>query len=532
MKFKSSGASFQEAVKEGIDVQVFKRRWLILVTLCGSLLVVMLSNSAMNLALPSVAVDLNAGSSELNWIVESYSLMFAGLLFTAGAVGDRYGRKIVMQIGLVVFLGASLYAAFLAQSAFELIIMRGLMGVGGAMVMPTTLSILNVSFPTRERTAAVAVWGAVAGGGVVVGMIVSGFLLEHFEWQSVFVLCAVVAGLVLVTNQFLTVESKDENHTKVDWLGGVLSSVGLGALVYGLMESTGEHGWLSWNVWGPVGISGVILTVFVLWQLRTDHPMLDVRLFLSRRFTVAVLAVVLAFFAINGVMFMMSQLFQLILGYSPMESSLKMLPIIAPLILFTPVVPWLVHRLGEKWTLFVGVLMLTAGFFYSASWNQTNPSYWEIWVGFVFILGGMVFASTPATNLMLEAVPKNRSGMGSAMNDTTRELGGALGVAVLGSVVVAQYNTLVEEKLTGLPNLPDELRNSLQESLAVALQTISAAGAEGHDLTFLVNDFKQMWMNGLSLAMLIAGVVSAVAALFIAFYMKGPKEEPDPLGDE
>lgn len=511
--------SLEEAAAEGIDEVVFKRRWLILATLCGSLLVAMLSNSAMNLALPSIAVNLNATSSELNWIVESYSLMFAGLLFTAGAVGDRYGRKLLMQIGLVVFLSASLYAAFIASSSFELILMRALMGVGGAMVMPTTLSILNISFHSRERTKAVAIWGAVAGGGVLVGSIVSGFLLEHFQWESVFILCAVVAAVVLVTNHILTHESKDEQHTKVDWLGGVLSTIGLGTLVYGLMESSHEAGWSSWDVWVPIIISAVFLTGFVFWQLHTEHPMLEVRLFKSRKFTISVLAVTLAFFAINGVMFIMSQLFQLVLNYSPMEASLRMLPIVAPLFVFAPLAPKMVGWVGEKWTLFIGILFLTAGFTFSAFWNQSQPSYSEVWLGMVLILGGMLFTSTPATNLMLDSVPKNRSGMGSAMNDTTRELGGALGVAILGSVMVSKYNALVAGKLNGLSGLPDEIIPGLKESLAVALQTIKAVEPQGLDLSELGDSLKQMWMEGLSSAMSIAAVLCGITALLVLFFM-------------
>lgn len=520
--------SLEEAAAEGIDEITFKRRWLILATLCGSLLVAMLSNSAMNLALPSIAVNLNATSSELNWIVESYSLMFAGLLFTAGAVGDRYGRKLLMQIGLIVFLSASLYAAFIASSSFELILMRALMGVGGAMVMPTTLSILNVSFHSKERTKAVAIWGAVAGGGVLVGSIVSGFLLEHFQWESVFILCAVVAAVVLVTNHILTHESKDEQHTKVDWLGGVLSTIGLGTLVYGLMESSHEAGWSSWDVWVPIIISAVFLTGFVFWQLHTEHPMLDVRLFKSRKFTISVLTITLAFFAINGVMFIMSQLFQLVLNYSPMEASLRMLPIVAPLFGFAPLAPKMVGWVGEKWTLFIGILFLTAGFTFSAFWNQSQPSYGEVWLGMVLILGGMLFTSTPATNLMLDSVPKNRSGMGSAMNDTTRELGGALGVAILGSVMVSKYNALVADKLDGLSGLPDAIVPGLKESLAVALQTIKAVEPQGLDLSELGNSLKQMWMEGLSSAMSIAAVLCGITALLVLFFMgKHERETTD-----
>jgi EmrB/QacA subfamily drug resistance transporter len=519
-------ALLREAVKENISPVDLKRRWLILITLCGSLLVVMLANSALNLALPSIAVSMNATSGDLNWIVETYSLLFAGLLFTAGAVGDRYGRKIIMQIGLLIFLVASLYAAFVAGNSTELIIMRGLMGVGGAMVMPTTLSILNVTFPSSQRTKAVAIWGAVAGAGVIVGSIVSGFLLEHFEWESVFIFAAIVAAIVLITNQLLTRESKDPEETKVDWLGGLLSTVGLGALVFGLMESSHAEGWANPIVWVALAASVVFLTGFVFWQRHTDHPMLDMELFKSRRFTVAVIAITLAFFAINGILFVMSQVFQLILGYTPLEGALAMLPIIAVLAIFAPIAPNMMKWVGEKRTLLLGVIMLGAGFFTATLW-PTEVGYWNIWLTMVLVLGGMQFSSTPATNMILDSVPKNRSGMAAAMNDTTRELGGALGIAILGSIMVSSYNEDVQNKLNTMTNLPAAARSSLEDSLAVALRAIQTLAEKGLDLTDLVPTFKEYWLNGLNDAMSVALWACAATAFIVIFGLKGKKRKRD-----
>jgi EmrB/QacA subfamily drug resistance transporter len=519
-------ALLREAVKENISPVDLKRRWLILITLCGSLLVVMLANSALNLALPSIAVSMNATSGDLNWIVETYSLLFAGLLFTAGAVGDRYGRKIIMQIGLLIFLVASLYAAFVAGNSTELIIMRGLMGVGGAMVMPTTLSILNVTFPSSQRTKAVAIWGAVAGAGVIVGSIVSGFLLEHFEWESVFIFAAIVAAIVLITNQLLTRESKDPEETKVDWLGGLLSTVGLGALVFGLMESSHAEGWANPIVWVALAASVVFLTGFVFWQRHTDHPMLDMELFKSRRFTVAVIAITLAFFAINGILFVMSQVFQLILGYTPLEGALAMLPIIAVLAIFAPIAPNMMKWVGEKKTLLLGVIMLGAGFFTATLW-PTEVGYWNIWLTMVLVLGGMQFSSTPATNMILDSVPKNRSGMAAAMNDTTRELGGALGIAILGSIMVSSYNEDVQNKLNTITNLPAAARSSLEDSLAVALRAIQTLAEKGLDLTDLVPTFKEYWLNGLNDAMSVALWACVATAFIVIFGLKGKKRKRD-----
>lgn len=523
-------ALIREAVKEGIDKQDFKRRWLILITLCGSLLVAMLANSALNLALPSIALATSATTSELNWVVEIYSLIFAGLLFTAGAVGDRYGRKLIMQIGLLLFLGSSFYAGFIASSVQELVVMRALMGIGGAMVMPTTLSILNVTFPRSRRTTAVAIWGAVAGAGVILGMMISGFLLEHFEWESVFIFTAIVAVFVLITNQFLTRESKDEKETKVDWLGGLLSFIGLGALVYGLMESSHAEGWANPLVWISLAASGAFLTLFAMWQNKTDHPMLDVKLFKHKRFTISVIVITLAFFAINGVLFVMSQVFQIILDYSPFQSALAMLPIIAPLFLVAPLAPAMMRWVGEKWTLFLGVILVGAGFFAALYW-PTDIQYIHVWLTMVLVLAGMQFASTPATNMILDSVPKNRSGMASAMNDTTRELGGALGIAILGSIMTSAYNSDVENAVSKLSQLPAEVREHLTDSLAVALNVIEQTTAKGLDISYLSSEFKEYWLNGLSHGMLAALIACAFCAAMVLFGLKN-KKKPKQKKDE
>lgn len=517
-------ALLRQAVEENINPTDFRRRWLILITLCGSLLVVMLANSALNLALPSIALATEATTTQLNWVVEIYSLIFAGLLFTAGAVGDRYGRKIFMQAGLVIFLLSSLYAGFIATSIEELIFMRALMGIGGAMVMPTTLSILNVTFPSKQRTTAVAIWGAVAGAGVIIGMMISGFLLEHFEWESVFILTGAVAALVLITNQLLTRESKDEEETKVDWLGGLLSFLGLGALVFGLMESSHAEGWANPIVWVALAVSALFLIAFVIWQKHTDHPMLDVDLFKHKRFTISVIVITLAFFAINGILFVMSQVLQIILEYSPFESALAMLPIIAPLFIVAPLAPAMIRWVGEKWTLFLGVALVGAGFLTALYW-PTDVQYINIWLTMVLVLAGMQFASTPATNMILDSVPKNRSGMAAAMNDTTRELGGALGIAILGSIMTSAYNSDVKTKLETLTQIPAEAKEHLSDSLAVALQVIKKLEEQGLQVGRLADDFKEYWLNGLNDGMLVALIACAFCGAMVLFGLwKKPKK--------
>lgn len=526
-------ALIREALAEGLNMNDFRRRWLILFTLCGSLLIVMLANSALNIALPSIAVDTEATSGELNWIVESYSLVFAGLLFTAGAVGDRFGRKKIMQIGLIIFILAAAYAAFIATTAFELILTRGVMGIGGAMVMPTTLSILNVTFPVSQRTKAVSIWGAVAGGGVLIGSIVSGFLLEHFEWESVFILCVAVGLVVLITNQLLTRESLDEAHTKIDWLGGALSFIGLSFLIYGMMESSHEEGFAQPSVWWGLGIGAVALISFVLWQRKTDHPMLDVSLFKDKRFTTASIAVTVAFFAMNGTMFVVGQLMQLILGYSPLESALALMPIVAPVVICAPLIPMVVRWVGEKFTLMIGLTILASGFLYAVFLWEVDVTYINVWIALSLTLTGMLFTSTPATNMILDNVPKNRSGMGSAMNDTTRELGAAAGVAILGSVMVSSYNSSVDSALKNVEGLPAEATETMKESLAYALETVKALITQGFPgIENLAQDFKEYWVEGLINGFGVGVWIIVGTLALVTIVLPWKKQDPTHIPDE
>lgn len=503
---------WEQAQEEGISETIFKRRWLILLTLCGSLFTVMLANSSLNLALPKLAQDIPMSSSSLTWIVEIYSLVFAGLLFTSGSVGDRYGRKKVMQIGLVLFLLSSLYAGFIATTSWELILTRSIMGVGGAMVMPTTLSILNVSFPSKQRATAVALWGSVAGSGVLLGSIVSGFLLDKFSWESVFIFSAVVALLSLIANQFLTHESSDEKKTPVDWLGAALSGVGISLLVYGIMESS-EEGWGDPIIYGSLILSGIVIMGFVLWQLKTPHPMLDVRLFKDSRFSLAVGAITLAFIAINGVMYVMSQVFQLIMGYTPLESALAILPMMLPMFVFIPTVNYLMKRIPEKWVLAIGIALLVVGFIIAHTWSA-SPSYWSVWFAMSLILGAMVFSTTPATNMIMESVPKNRSGMGSAMNDTTRELGGALGVAILGSIMNGYYNSHLTETLNS-QSIPEALHDTFSSSLGTSLAILQSGQVPLPDPGSLSSALKELWMNGLNHSMLVATIITIITLVIV-----------------
>ena len=494
---------------EGIDPKTYARRWWILGTLCLTLLGVMLANSSLNMALPMMAKDLTLSQLDLTWVVNVYTLVFASLLFVAGAVGDRYGRKLAMQIGLAVFTLGSLYAGFLAQTGAELIVSRVVMGIGAAFVMPTTLSIINNTFPKRERARAVAIWGAVAGVGMMFGSIASGILLEHFTWHSLFYFSASIALIGLVANQYLAHESKDEKQTPVDWLGGVLSSLAIFGIVYGVTEAP------SVGVTEPAVAASlvgglVMLTLFVLWERHTTTPMLDMSLFKNRAFAISSLTLTLVFLAMSGVFFSMSQLMQLVMGYTPLESSLRTIPLMLPMMFLSPLVPTIVKKIGARTSIGIGLLLTSTAFVIMSTWT-VDLTYAFLAMTMLIMMLGITLAMTPGTNILMASVPRNRSGMGSAMNDTTRELGGALGVAVLGAVLSASYE---KEIAATAAKFPGAVGEALQSSLAVAMQVADKLGP----MTQQVIDAAQTaFMTGVSHSALIAAVIIFVAAL-IAFF--------------
>ena len=494
---------------EGIDPKTYARRWWILGTLCLTLLGVMLANSSLNMALPMMAKDLTLSQLDLTWVVNVYTLVFASLLFVAGAVGDRYGRKLAMQIGLAVFTLGSLYAGFLAQTGAELIVSRVVMGIGAAFVMPTTLSIINNTFPKRERARAVAIWGAVAGVGMMFGSIASGILLEHFTWHSLFYFSASIALIGLVANQYLAHESKDEKQTPVDWLGGLLSSLAIFGIVYGVTEAP------SVGVTEPAVAASLIgglvmLALFVLWERRTTTPMLDMNLFKNRAFAISSLTLTLVFLAMSGVFFSMSQLMQLVMGYTPLESSLRTIPLMLPMMFLSPLVPTIVKKIGARTSIGVGLLLTSTAFVIMSTWT-VDLTYAFLAMTMLIMMLGITLAMTPGTNILMASVPRNRSGMGSAMNDTTRELGGALGVAVLGAVLSASYE---KEIAATAAKFPGAVGEALQSSLAVAMQVADKLGP----MTQQVIDAAQTaFMTGVSHSALIAAVIIFVAAL-IAFF--------------
>lgn len=493
---------------EGISPKIYKRRWWTLATLCLTLLGVMLANSSLNMALPLMATDLSLDQLQITWVVNIYTLVFASLLFLAGAVGDRYGRRITMQIGLAIFTAGALYAGFLAQTGTELIIARIVMGLGGAFVMPTTLSIVNNTFPKGERARAVAIWGAVAGVGMMIGSVVSGVLLEHFTWHSLFYFSAIVAIIGIVANQILAHESRDEKKTPVDWFGGTLAAIGIFGIVYAVTEIPSHGISDKWVLTATIG--GIVgLVLFVLSQLRTKSPTLDMKLFKNRAFSISTLTLTLTFLAMSGVFFSMSQLMQLIMGYTALESSLLMVPLMLPMLFISPLIPNVVKRFGARTTIAAGLFVTSVAFVMMSLWTK-DMTYWDLVAAMVLMMLGISAAMTPGTNILMASVPRNRSGMGSAMNDTTRELGGALGVAILGAILSAIYT----DKIAGVASeFTGAVKEGIESSLAVALKISESLGSAADGVASAAMD---AWMSGMSLAAIVAAIIIFICSI-IAF---------------
>jgi EmrB/QacA subfamily drug resistance transporter len=482
------------------------RRWAILAVLCTSLLLVMLGNTALNLALPKIAADLGLSSSAQQWVVDSYSLVFAGLLFTTSSLGDRFGRKGVMQAGLVMFALATGFAAFLTTSGAGLIAARAVMGLAGAMIMPSTLSILTNVFPAGERARAIAIWTAVSGGGAAIGMMISGFMLEHWSWHSVFLLNLPVAAVALIAGMVLIPTSRDPEHPRLDFLGAALSTAGIATVVYGLIEAP-TRGWASAGTLGFL-LGGIALVgMFVAWELRASSPMLDVRLFRRATFGISSLALTLVFFTLMGVFFSISQLFQLVMGYGTFESALRLAPMFLAMILVAPQSPRLVARFGARATIAGGLGLVATGIGILAMLPGV-PGYAQVALGLSITAGGMALAMSPTTDLLMSSVPTSKAGMGAGMNDTTRELGGSLGVAVLGSVLASQYAAHISAATTALPaNAAATAKASLAGALHVA--TALPIGPAGQ----LADAARSAWMSGLSTAMILGAVIIVAAAV-------------------
>ena len=514
-----------------------KRRWIALAFLGISLLVISLDTTVVNLALPSISKELGSSSSGLQWIVDAYILVFASSLLTLGSIGDRIGRKRTLQIGLVAFGLFSLGGA-LSTSTGMLIGMRAMMGLAGAAMMPSTLSIITATFrEPKERAQAIAMWAAVFALGSGIGPLVGGYLLEHFQWEAVFYINLPVVAIGLIGGYFFVQDSRDEHPRKVDVRGSLLSIAGLCALVYGIIEA-GQTGWTEDRVLYSFGAAVVLLAAFAVSEWRTSDPMLPLAFFKNMSFTGANMALTLISFAMFGVMFFMSQFLQTVQGYTALQAGVRLLPMAAMSFVAAVLSAKIAQRIGTKLAVGTGIMIAASGLFYLYGMVEVNTSYGMIVIGMCIISMGMGLTMSPATNSVMGSLPISKAGIGSAMNDTTRMLGGALGVAVLGTIMnnlyIARINDALGATLSSSPPLLEAARSSIQGAHIVAqqMQSINPSLAG-----MIVDSANQAFVSGMVRATIIAAIIMAVASLvtFVILPMRvRPAKEEDqtiPLSD-
>jgi EmrB/QacA subfamily drug resistance transporter len=490
------------------------RRWWALAVLCLSLLVIGIDNTVLNVALPALVRDLHASTSQLQWIVDGYTLVFAGLLLSAGSLGDRFGRKGALSIGLALFGLGSALSAF-ASSANVLIFTRAFMGIGAALIMPATLSLLtNIFADPVERARAIGVWAAVAGGGSAIGPVLGGFLLQHFWWGSVFLVNVPVALVALIVGRFLLPSSRDPSAPRLDPIGALASIAGLVALLWSIIEAP-TNGWGDPRVLVGFGMGAVLLVAFVWWELQCDHPMLDVRFFENPRFSAASSALAMVFFAMMGASFLITQYLQTVLGFSALEAGLRMLPMAVLLLCVAPVSPRLVERFGTKAVAGTGLLLGTVGLVF-LSRVPVADGYPHLLVALIIISSGMGLVMAPATESIMGSLPPTKAGVGSAMNDTTRQMGGALGVAVLGSVLASAYRPAVSSRLDAL-RVPASTVANARDSVGGA---IAAASNLPASVRVAVGDAaRHAFVHAFSSAVIVGAIVMAVAAAVVLTFL-------------
>jgi EmrB/QacA subfamily drug resistance transporter len=485
------------------------RRRPILVVLCLALLIVVIDNTILNTALPTLARDLGASTTDLHWITDAYTLTFAALLIVAGALGDRYGRRRALLLGLGIFAAGSAAAA-LSTGADMLIAARALMGIGGAFVMPATLSILTAVFPPRERAAAIGAWSAVTGIGIVAGPTLGGLLLNHFYWGSVFWINVPLVAVALLAVLFV-IPAMPGRHSgaRLDLIGAALSAVAMTAVIDAVIEGP-ERGWTA-----PVtlleALAGLALfAAFVVRELMSKNPLIDVRVFRHRAFSAATAAVALTFFALFGSLFALTQYLQLVRDYSPLSAGLRALPFAAAVMVTAPLSTLVVRRLGTRVVVPAGLALMGAGLLLLTR-STTTTDYTILAIEVAIMGAGMGLVMAPASESIMSVLPPEQAGVGSAVNDTVQELGGSLGVAVVGSVVSASFRHAIDAG-----GLPAAVTNAARPSIAAADATAAHAGPlAGRVIEVAHESFTTAMTSGFA----VAGVTALAGAVLIAIFL-------------
>jgi EmrB/QacA subfamily drug resistance transporter len=505
----------------GIDRHVYERRWVILGVLCMSLVLVVAAVSSINVAIPSIRAQLHPTDTQLLWIVDIYAVVFAGLLLPAGALGDKFGRKGALQAGLAIF-GLAAILSSQAGSPNVLLVFRCLMGIGAALIMPSTLSLLTSVFPPQERPRAIAVWAGFAGAGGVIGTLLGGFVLTHFWFGSVFFVSVPIAGIALVMVTFICPTSKEQHEVPLDPLGALLSVVGFGSLLYGIIEGP-ELGWGTIHSVGAFGLCNVAFVGFVAWERRTAHPMLDLHFFSIGRFRAGAIGVTFTFFTMFAMFFVMSQYLQSVRGYSPLKAGFATLPFAVASIAVSPRGAALSARFEPRRVVVVGMCIVPFGLLMMSFMSRSTPYIFIAVALLVTAIGTSLALPTLSTGIVL-SLPMDKAGVGSAVNDTTREVGGAMGVAVIGSILAAQYRSGIKPQLASVqPEVAAIARDGVS-----ALSQLASTAPDTPGVGPLLTVARSSFVDGMQIGLRVSAAIAV--AIAIAVWRSYPSGHLRPSG--
>jgi len=497
-----------------------RERTLVLVAMCFALVLVVASVSSLAIGLPKVSEALRLSQGTQTWVVDAYALTLASLLLVAGAIGDRYGRRVALLAGIVVFGAGSLLSAF-ATSGGQLIAFRALTGIGGALIMPGTLSTITSVFPPEERARAVGVWAGFAGAGGTLGMLGAGWMLGQFSWTSIFYVTAAVAAATFAAIVAFVPETRSSGHVGLDPLGTVASAVAVGGLVLGIIEGP-IRGWSDPLTLAGLAIGVVLGAAFVAWELRTEHPLLDPRLFRHRGFATGSASMLVLFLALFGIFLVILQYMQLLLGYSPLKSAVALLPMTFVMIPISTAAAPLSMRYGHKLVGGSGLAVTAVGAAAFATLTA-HSGFVPLLVAELVLAVGFGLAMTPATNAIVASLPTEKQGVASAVNDTTREIGTALGIAIMGSMFNSGYHRGLSGHLSGVPAAA-----ASQARLAPGL-ALDAAHRLGHVGDGLAATARAAFTSGMRFSMLFGAGLLVLAAVFVA--ARGPSRRDEITDD-
>src|SRR5215472_16026779 len=500
-----------------VQDKIYRRRWLILGVLITSLMAIVLDNTVLNVALKTIAepapAGLGASQGQLEWAINSYTLVFAGVLFTFGVVGDRIGRKRMLMMGMLAFGLFSLLSAY-SHTPEQLVWARAAMGLGAAAVMPQTLSIISNVFEPAERPKAIGIWAVAVGIGIAIGPIVGGLLLAHFWWGSVFLINVPFCAASVAAIALLVPESKNPNPGRIDFVGVLASIAGLVLLVYGIIQGGDKGSWIHWDVLGTFAAGLLILAFFVWYEARIRYPSLDVRLFRDARLSSAIGALSLVFFGMMGALFFLSFYLQSVRGYTPLKAGTFSLAFAVAQMLTAPRSPALVRRFGAKSVVASGLLLVTAALISYQLLNVATP-IWVLAMAFFVQGAGMGLVMPPATESVMSVVPRERAGAGSALTNTARQVSGALGVAVLGSVLAQVYRSQLSPHLG---NLPAAARDAATGSITASQAVAARLGPAGRELARFADS---SFVHAMHITTLISAAITLLGALIVMRWMPG-----------